>query len=262
MYRRVTTVGLALLFVHGLVHGQTAGQTTPADGSDPPPQLKSAPILSPPPPKALRPGIGTDRDAVFLRADRLEGETETAVQASGKVELRTRRQTVLADWLHYDFSTEEVWAKGNVVIRRGTDTITGPEAKFKRTDETGVSHPAGLSYRRERVTRRRQGIAVPRREQVPDHGHGATRPASPATTTGTSRPVKSTSIARAWSERRTTQASSSRGRPYSARPPSTFRCRTIANPDFSHRCSGRPTAAVWKWRCRTTSTSRRITTRP
>jgi LPS-assembly protein len=125
----------------GLAHGQTpgltSGQATPPDDSDAPPRLKSAPILVPPPPKALRPGIGTDRDAVYLRADRLEGETEQSVEASGKVELRTRRQTVLADWLHYDFTTEEVWAKGNVVIRRGTDTITGPEARFKRGDETG-----------------------------------------------------------------------------------------------------------------------------
>jgi LPS-assembly protein len=142
MYRCVTTVGVSLLFVYGLAHGQTAAQATPADGSDTPPQLKSAPILVPPPLKALTPGIGTDRDAVYLRADRLEGESEKAVEATGKVELRTRRQTVLADWLHYDLSTEEVWAKGNVVIRRGTDTITGPEARFKRTDETGfVTQP-------------------------------------------------------------------------------------------------------------------------
>lgn len=134
MYRCAITLGTSLLFMHGLAYGQT----TSADGSDMPPQLKSAPILVPPPPKALRPGIGTDRDAVFLRADRLEGKTDESVEASGKVELRTRRQTVLADWLHYDFSTEEVHAKGNVVVRRGTDTIAGPEARFKRIDETGV----------------------------------------------------------------------------------------------------------------------------
>jgi LPS-assembly protein len=133
MYRRATTVGMSLLFVHGLVHAQT----TSADTSDTPPRLKAAPILVPPPPKAFRPGVGTEPDAVYLRADRLEGESDKIVVASGTVELRTRRQTVLADWLHYDLATEEVWAKGNVVVRRGTDTITGPEARFKRSDETG-----------------------------------------------------------------------------------------------------------------------------
>lgn len=133
MDRRASTVGLSLLLLHGIV----CAQTPSADTSDTPPRLKVAPILVPPPPKAFRPGIGTERDAVYLRADLLEGESEKAIQASGTVELRTRRQTVLADWLHYDLATEEVWAKGNVVIRRGADTITGPEAKFKRGDETG-----------------------------------------------------------------------------------------------------------------------------
>jgi LPS-assembly protein len=133
---RASTVGLSLLLLQSVVYAQTPS----ADTSDTPPQLKVAPILVPPPPKALRPGLGSDRDAVYLRADRLEGESEKSIQASGKVELRTRRQTVLADWLHYDLATEEVWAKGNVLMRRGVDWITGPEAKFKRGDETGFFH--------------------------------------------------------------------------------------------------------------------------
>ena len=124
---------MSLLFVHGLVHAQTIS----ANAADTPPRLKLAPILVPPPPKAFRPTAGTEPDAVYLRADRLEGESDKIVVASGQVELRTRRQTVLADWLHYDLATEEIWAKGNVVMRRGTDTIRGPEAKFKRGDETG-----------------------------------------------------------------------------------------------------------------------------
>ena len=133
---RASTVGLSLLLLQSVVYAQTPS----ADTSDTPPQLKVAPVLVPPPPKALRPGLGSDQDAVYLRADRLEGESEKSIQASGKVELRTRRQTVLADWLHYDLATEEVWAKGNVLMRRGVDWITGPEAKFKRGDETGFFH--------------------------------------------------------------------------------------------------------------------------
>src|SRR6202158_5964399 len=125
---RASTVGLTLLLLQSVVYAQTPS----ADTSDTPPRLKLAAILVPPPPKALRPGLGSARDAVYLRADLLEGESQKSIQASGKVELRTRRQTVLADWLHYDLATEEFWAKGNVLIRRGIDWITGPEAKFKR----------------------------------------------------------------------------------------------------------------------------------
>ncbi|TMG93201.1 MAG: LPS-assembly protein LptD [Betaproteobacteria bacterium] len=132
---RASTVGLSLLLLQSVVYAQTPGDT-----SDTPPRLKLAPVLVPPPPKALKPGPGSDRDAVYLRADLLEGESEKWVQSSGKVELRTRRETVLADWLHYDLVTEEVWAKGNVLMRRGADWISGPEAKFKRGDETGFFH--------------------------------------------------------------------------------------------------------------------------
>jgi len=133
---RASTVGLSLLLLQSIVYAQTPSPDT----SDTPPRLKLAPVLVPPPPKALKPGPASDRDAVYLRADLLEGESEKWVQSSGKVELRTRRETVLADWLHYDLVTEEVWARGNVLMRRGADWISGPEAKFKRSDETGFFH--------------------------------------------------------------------------------------------------------------------------
>ena len=74
--------------------------------------------------------------ALFLRADRLEG-TRGRIEASGAVELRARRETVLADWLAYDVATEEVHAKGNVVLRQGNDRVGGPEVRFRRGEETG-----------------------------------------------------------------------------------------------------------------------------
>jgi lipopolysaccharide assembly outer membrane protein LptD (OstA) len=37
-----------------------------------------------------------------VRADRIEGSADKSIEASGKVELRTRRETVLADWLQYN----------------------------------------------------------------------------------------------------------------------------------------------------------------
>ena len=79
----------------------------------------------------------SDRGAIFLRADRIDGEAGQRVEASGKVELRSRRETVLADWLQYDFLEDEIWGKGGVTLRRGIDTISGPEMKFQRDTETG-----------------------------------------------------------------------------------------------------------------------------
>src|SRR5438045_1244750 len=138
MDRRASTVGWVLGLILWLPQSELRAQVPPADPADAPPRLKAAPVLVPPPPKALKQGTtGNDGDALYLRADTLEGENQKSIQATGKVELRTRRQTVLADWLHYDLVTEEIWAKGNVVLRRGVDSISGPEAKFKRTNETG-----------------------------------------------------------------------------------------------------------------------------
>ena len=104
--------------------------------------LRMSRELAPPGPpvdaagRRLPPGGGEDATTVFLRADRLEG-TSSRVEASGKVELRTRRETVLADWLAYDLAAEEVHGKGNVTLRQGSDWVTGSELVFRRGDETG-----------------------------------------------------------------------------------------------------------------------------
>ena len=78
-----------------------------------------------------------DQGSLFLRADRLEG-TKTRVEASGNVELRGRRETVLAESLSYDVQTQEIHAQGNVVLRQGNDFVRGPELTFKRDTETGA----------------------------------------------------------------------------------------------------------------------------
>ncbi|HVF64705.1 MAG TPA: LPS-assembly protein LptD [Casimicrobiaceae bacterium] len=78
-----------------------------------------------------------DQGRVFLRADRLEG-TQSRVEASGRVELRARRETVLADFLSYDLETQEITGRGNVLLRQGNDFVTGPELTFKRDAQTGA----------------------------------------------------------------------------------------------------------------------------
>ena len=141
MRHRAAVAGFALLPL-AFACGSLA-QTPNGATSDPPPQLKSSPVLEPPPPKALRltPGanpMAPEREPIFLRADKLEGDNQQQwIEASGHAELRSRRQTVLADWLRYDIPSDQFWAKGNVILRRGIDRISGPEAKFKRSDETG-----------------------------------------------------------------------------------------------------------------------------
>jgi LPS-assembly protein len=77
------------------------------------------------------------RGVMFLRADRLDGN-EDKITAEGGVELRARYETVLADWLSYDVVNDEVQAKGNVVIRRGYDWITGPEVTYTRDTQIGT----------------------------------------------------------------------------------------------------------------------------
>ena len=139
MRRRLITAGLSLLSC-AVATGSRA-QPAPDAPVDPPPRMKASPYLVPPavkPPKSTVPQTASDdHDAIFLRADRLEGDGQKWIQAEGKVELRSRRLTVLADGFDFDVPGDEVWAKGNVTVRRGIDWITGPEVKFKRSDSTG-----------------------------------------------------------------------------------------------------------------------------
>jgi LPS-assembly protein len=147
--RRIAFAGFAVIVLLR-VADSSAQATVGAAESATPPRLKLSPVLEPPivkPPKPQPSAQGAaqtsqqpappDRDAIFLRADRLEGEGQEWIEAQGKVELRTRRQTVIADWLRYESASDEIWAKGNVTLRRGIDWATGPEVKFKRDNETG-----------------------------------------------------------------------------------------------------------------------------
>src|SRR5215470_14004935 len=111
MRRRIIAVVLTLApcaWPVGIQAQDTAPSVTQsagADSGDGPPRMKTAPYLEPPPAKALKPTpnttlIGNDREAIFLRADRLEGEGNKWIEAEGNAELRSRRQSVLADWIH------------------------------------------------------------------------------------------------------------------------------------------------------------------
>ena len=105
--------------------------------------LKLAPEIASPgpasksPPGAPREGAnGAPQGALFLRADRLEGDNHL-LTAEGHVELRTRNETVLADRLSYSIDDQTIFGKGGVVLRRGLDWISGPELEYKRDTQTG-----------------------------------------------------------------------------------------------------------------------------
>ncbi len=85
----------------------------------------------------LTPGTGSDEDAIFLRADRVQTFGRTRVEASGNVELRTRTETVLAEQLLYEPDSQTITATGDVLLRQGNDWVTGPELVFRRDTQTG-----------------------------------------------------------------------------------------------------------------------------
>jgi LPS-assembly protein len=150
MQNRPTLVSLAILAVLAtpVAWAQAIVAETPAL---PAPVLQAAPKLVAPvarppsaPAKDVVPGaplklapLDPAAGPVFVRADRIEGVQEKFVEASGDVELRTRRETVRADWLRYDIVADEIWGKGDVMLRRGIDWITGPETRYKRDTQTG-----------------------------------------------------------------------------------------------------------------------------
>lgn len=74
---------------------------------------------------------------LFYRAQNVDGVSEKVIEAWGAVELRDRTHRFTADWARYDAETEEIWAKGNVVLRRLGDSISGPELQLNRVTSIG-----------------------------------------------------------------------------------------------------------------------------
>ena len=173
---------------------------------------------------------------------------EKTVEASGKVELRTRRETVLADWLHYDVDDQTIWAKGNVTLRQGIDWITGPGAQVQARHGDRLLHVAALLHRR---GRRRAATPSEIRFTGPDTLRGDRRALHDvrraAATTGTSRRASSRSTAAQGRHRARRDACYFFGRAdRSTRRGSSFRCRTSASRASSRRRSARPACAASK----------------
>jgi LPS-assembly protein len=80
-----------------------------------------------------------ERDsAKFLEADRIEGQPEKNIVATGNVTLRQRGSTIRADRVEYSAADQVATATGSVVLERGGDTATGPTLRYDLAQDTGV----------------------------------------------------------------------------------------------------------------------------
>jgi LPS-assembly protein len=80
-----------------------------------------------------------ERDsAKFLEADRIEGQPDKNVVATGNVKLRQRGATIRADRLEYSAADQVATATGSVVLERGGDTATGPRLTYDLEKDSGV----------------------------------------------------------------------------------------------------------------------------
>lgn len=79
-----------------------------------------------------------ERDsAKFLEADRLEGEPDKKIVATGNVVLRQRGASIRADRVEYTQPDQTAVATGNVKLERNGDTATGPRLTYDMGADTG-----------------------------------------------------------------------------------------------------------------------------
>jgi LPS-assembly protein len=79
-----------------------------------------------------------DRDsAKFLEADRIQGEQDRNIVATGNVTLRQRGATIRADRVEYYDEEQRAIAIGNVRLEREGDAATGPRLNYRLDNGTG-----------------------------------------------------------------------------------------------------------------------------
>jgi len=79
-----------------------------------------------------------DRDAAkFLEADRIEGQQDRSIAASGDVVMRQRGAMIRADRVDYTAQDQTAIATGSVRLEREGDIATGPRLVYRLDSETG-----------------------------------------------------------------------------------------------------------------------------
>jgi len=79
-----------------------------------------------------------ERDsAKFLEADRIQGEQDKSIVATGNVTMRQRGATIRADRVEYSVDEQIALATGAVRLERAGDTASGPRLRYNLDNDTG-----------------------------------------------------------------------------------------------------------------------------
>ena len=79
---------------------------------------------------------------VFFDADYIRGIGQDSMVAEGNVEARKDNQNFQADWLQYTPATDELDAKGHVVLQQGTNRLECDTLHLKISKRLGEAEPA------------------------------------------------------------------------------------------------------------------------
>ncbi|MFT4242123.1 MAG: LPS-assembly protein LptD [Acidovorax sp.] len=97
-----------------------------ASAWDEPPPLRASPQLQEKIPEAVRPQL-----PVFVRGDRIEGQTDISATVEGNAELRRGDTVIRADRLDYDVPEDLAKARGNVRINRAGNVYEGTALELR-----------------------------------------------------------------------------------------------------------------------------------
>ena len=95
-----------------------------------------------------------------LTADRVEGRQDVDVHAEGQVSMQRDAIALDSDRARYDLLADELDADGNVHLKRGKDTISGPSLRLKLGEMIGrFDHPE-YQIERSREVRGQPGVST------------------------------------------------------------------------------------------------------
>jgi len=84
-----------------------------------------------------QPATSPQAEPVFVEADKLTGDRDNQVEATGNAIMLNSNQTVKADRLLYDQETGDVDGQGSVVVEQSGSTISGPHLKLNMDTSAG-----------------------------------------------------------------------------------------------------------------------------
>jgi LPS-assembly protein len=84
-------------------------------------------------------------DDVVIEADTLENMIDRKLKASGDATLIKSDQRIKADLIEYDQISEELYARGNVILDTSTSHIEGAELEYSLSSQTGTIPNASFS---------------------------------------------------------------------------------------------------------------------